>query len=169
MHDIFKEQIVKKQPTGKDNLKKFGLIFAVIVVFFVSAALIFEFAFFITIIAGFGAFWVMGMLKIEYEYVFTNGELDIDIIYNQRKRKRLFTGNVKDFEIMAHIEDNMHVRAFDSANEIKNYSSGITGNNTYAFLTAYKGKKLKVIFEPNEMMLGAISTVLTPRKLFKKV
>ena len=169
MNDVFKEQIVKRKKSGKDTAKKFGLIAALFIIFFVTLVLVQAFAFIITVVAGFGAFWLMGMLNIEYEYVFTNGELDIDIIYNQNKRKRLYTGTVKDFDVMAHVDDKNHVRDFDGANETKDYSSGVTTNDTYAFLTSYKGKRLKIIFEPNEMMIKAIASVLTPRKLFKKI
>ena len=70
---------------------------------------------------------------------------------------------------MAHVDDMNHSHDFDSAQETKNYASGVTTNDTYAFLTAYKGKKLKIIIEPNEMMIKSFSTVLTPRKLFKKI
>ena len=145
------------------------MIIAVAAVFLVSVSLIGQFAMFVTVIAGFGAYWVMGFLNVEYEYIFTNGELDIDVIYNRTRRKRMYSGGVSNFEVMAHVDDKNHSGDFNSAQETKNYSSGVTTDDTYAFLTTYKGKRVKIIFEPNEMMLKAISTVLTPRKLFKKV
>jgi hypothetical protein len=110
----------------------------------------------------------MTFFNIEYEYIFTNGDLDIDVIYNKNRRKRLFSGLVKDFEIMAHVEDKAHVGDFTNLSETKDYSSGIVGKDTYAFLTTYKSKRMKIIIEPNEMMVKAFSTVLTPRKFFKK-
>jgi hypothetical protein len=166
--DVFKEQIVKRASTGLDVVKKIGLGLAVIIVFIVSTMVIGEFALLITVAAGFGAYLLMGNMNVEYEYIFTNGDLDIDAIYNRTRRKRLFSASVSDFEVVAHVEDTAHTRDFDSATETKNYSSGVTTKDTYAFLVAHKGKRLKVIFEPNEMMIKAFSTVLTPRKLFKK-
>lgn len=43
----------------------------------------------------------------EFEYIFTNGNLQIDVIYNQKKRKTLVDFDIKDFE------------AFGSEKEIK--------------------------------------------------
>ncbi|MCL2708737.1 MAG: DUF6106 family protein [Defluviitaleaceae bacterium] len=168
MNDVFKEQIVRRKPTGKDKLKKAGLIVAVAAVFLITISYIGQFALFVTAAAGFGAFLLIGMLNVEFEYVFTNGELDIDAIFNRTRRKRMFSGYVKDFEIMAHIDDRNHTHDYDSAQEVKNYSSGETKENTYAFLANYKGKRQKIIIEPNEMMVKAFSTALTPRKFIKK-
>ena len=103
---------------------------------------------------------------MEYEYIFTNGDLDIDVIYNRSRRKRIFTTNMKDIELMAHIEDNNKAGEFHGAQETKNFSSGVNGPDTYVFLTTHNNKRVKIIFEPNEMMLKAISQVVTRRKLF---
>jgi hypothetical protein len=116
----------------------------------------------------FAAWFAMSFLNVEYEYVFTNGDLDIDIIYNRARRKRIFSGHVNNFELMCHVEDKIRIGEFASAQETRDYSSGVVGENTYAFLTPYNGKRLKIIFEPNEKMMKAISGVLTRRKLFVK-
>ncbi len=168
MEDVFKEQIVKKIPSSKDNLKRAGIIILAIVVSFIAMSLVPGFSFFVIAGAGFGAYYLTSNMNQEYEYIFTNGELDIDVIYNKTRRKRMYSGMVKDFEIMAHVEDKAHVGDFNSANETKDFSSGKVNENTYAFLVSYKGKRLKVIFEPNEVLFKAISTTLPPRKLFKK-
>jgi hypothetical protein len=168
MGDVFKEQIIKRKPTLRDKVLRFFII--------VIAALVFLVVFFmlqgIGVIIGFAvcfaAYMGMSYLNVEYEYVFTNGDLDIDIIYNRARRKRLFTGHVNNFEIMCHVEDKMHIGEFASAQETRDYSSGVVGPNTYAFLTTHNSKRVKVIIEPNEKMLKAISTVLTRRKLFIK-
>jgi hypothetical protein len=169
MGDVFKEQIVKRKPTAMTTVYKAGLVAAVILVFFVGNLYLGGWGLTLALVAGFGAYMLMNRLNIEYEYIFTNGELDIDAIYNKSRRKRLYNGNVKDFEVMAHVEDKNHTGDFNSAQETLNYSSGVITNDTYAFLTAYKGKRVKIIFEPNEMMVKAIATVLTPRKLHRKV
>jgi hypothetical protein len=169
MNDVFKEQLVKKASTTKDTLIRVGLVVVLVLIFLISTMIIPGISFMLTAAAAFGAYYLMSMLKVEYEYLFTNGELDIDAIYNKTRRKRLFTGDVRNFEVMAHIDDKMHTGDFTSAAETKDYGSGVTGNNTYAFLASYKGKTQKIIFEPNEMMMQAISTMLTPRKLFKRV
>ena len=168
MGDVFKEQLIKRKPSLFDQLTKTGLILAVVALFLPSMTnqFMFRFAPFITLGAGVGAWWVIGRLRKEYEYIFTNGELDIDIIYNKASRKRLFTGEVKNFEIMAPAHDPSHKQAFDNVVEVLDYSTGNPNENTYAFVTKYKGKRVKVILEPNEEMLDAIVKVLAPRKKF---
>jgi len=168
MNDVFKEQIVKRQPSVKDAFIRFGLIIAVVLVAFFGFSLFPVFAPFVVVAAGFGAWFLMSFLKVEYEYAFTDGELDIDAIYNRSRRKRLFSARVNDFEVMAHIEDKMRMGDFNGAVEVLDYSSGVVNNDTYAFLINYRGKRTKIIIEPNAVMLAALAKVLTRRRLHVK-
>jgi len=168
MGDVFKEQIVKRKPNSKDSLKRAGIIAAVVLVFFVSMAIVGQFALPITLVAGFGAAYLMSFLRVEYEYIFTNGEIDIDIIYNRSRRKRVFSSHVNKFEVMAHVEDTVHVGEFHRAQETKDYSSGEITPNSYMFLVSYNSKYLKVIFEPNEVLLKAISSAIPRSRLHLK-
>jgi len=109
MGDVFKEQIVKRKQTVKDTAIKICLIVLVILIFFVTMmSPLGPFAVIITAAAGFGAYYLMTFLSVEYEYVFTNGELDVDAIYSRARRKRLMSVVVKDFELMIHIDDRNH-------------------------------------------------------------
>ena len=170
MGDVFKEQLVKRAITGKDTAKRIGIVALAVIVFFFCLYIPYvqQVAVFIAAALIFGVYFLITRQNIEYEYSFTNGDLDIDIIYNKSKRKRLFSSSVKDFEIMAPVQDTAHTHDLSNASETKDYSSGVVGPDTYAFVTAYKGKRLKIIIEPNDMMIKAFSTVLTPRKLIKK-
>jgi len=169
MGDVFKEQIVKRKDPPTNFLKRAGLIVAVIAIFFILGYTpLGGLAAPITLGAAFGAFYLMGFLRVEYEYVFTNGELDIDIIYNRSRRKRLFTASVKSFEIMAHVEDAVHAGSFNSAVETRDYSSGEVGPDTYAFLVSVNGKQTKIIIEPNERMMQAIAGSMSRSKLHRK-
>jgi len=163
--DVFKEQIVARKQTSKDTAIRVCLVVVVVLVFLITMAMLGALGMIITIAVGFGAFYLMSFLRVEYEYIFTNGELDIDIIYNRARRKRVFSGQVKNFEIMAHVEDTVHLGSFSSAQETRDYSSGSVRENTYAFLAIAKGKRLKVIIEPNEKMMDAISRSISRSKL----
>ncbi|MCL2217362.1 MAG: DUF6106 family protein [Defluviitaleaceae bacterium] len=166
MGDVFKEQIVKRKATVKDAAIRVCLIVIVILIFFISSMILQSLSIIITAAALFGAIFIMSYLNVEYEYVFTNGELDIDTIYNKSRRKRLLTAKVNDFEIMAHIDDKNHAAAFGTVQETRDYSSGVPGPDTYMCLLSYKGKKTKLIIEPNEKMLKAIAGSINRRKLF---
>ena len=39
-------------------------------------------------------------LDLEYEYLYVNGDLDIDKIMGKQKRKRVFSMNVNDLELL---------------------------------------------------------------------
>ena len=40
-------------------------------------------------------------LNVEYEYVFVNGDLDIDKIMNKARRKRMFSVDADQMELLA--------------------------------------------------------------------
>ena len=96
--DSFKEQIVRKIPTTKDRTMKFLIMTAGI--FLAAGILLFSFFYlpmvaafslFIAIALIYGAFYLAQRFNVEYEYIFTNGEMDVDKIIAQRSRKRLVT------------------------------------------------------------------------------
>jgi len=170
--DTFKEQIVKKKPTPMDAVKRVGLVLGVIIVFFASFTFIptagAPIAMLLTFGAGFGAWYLMSFLYVEYEYTFVGGDLDIDVIYNRSRRKPMFSVRASDIEIMAHIDDNLRAAEFEHTHMLLDFSSGTVTPNTYLFRINYLGKMTKVVIEPNEKMLKALSTSLSPRKLFIK-
>jgi len=165
--DVFKEQIVKRKPTMLDSIKRAGLIFVVVAVAFTTFAVpgLNVFAPIIIIAVGFGAFYLNAFLNVEYEYVFTSGDLDIDAIYDKRRRKRLFSARVNDIDIMAPIEDTVQSGSFNNASETNDYSSGVAGPDTYAFMINLKGKRVKIIFEPNDKMMDTIKGSMSRNKL----
>lgn len=167
MGDIFKEQLVKRERNLKDDIKKCSIIAVAITL---SLLVLYKIdiggaAVVILVIALIAAYFVHNM-NIEYEYSVTNGDIDIDRIYNKTKRKNVFTGNCADFLVMAHIDDNEHLGQYKDLKKYDFSSGGIYGN-TYIFVTEYKGKKAQIIIEPNEEILNAMLVTMTPKKLFK--
>jgi len=165
MGDIFKEQIVKRRQTSMDTAKRIGIGVGVLLIFILALNFVPVVAPVAIMVAMFGGFYLSSFLKKEYEYVFTNGELDIDIIYNRSRRKRVFSSHVNNFEIMAHVEDMTYAGEFHRAQETLDYSSGTVGPDTYAFLISRGGKYQKIIIEPNEKMMTAIRGSLSRSKL----
>jgi hypothetical protein len=168
MGDVFNEQLVRRKTGMREAFIRGGLIAAVVLIGTLAMMMLGQFFLIITAAAGFGAWWVMSFLNIEYEYIFTNGELDIDVIYNRARRKRVLSVNMKEVELMAHINDPAHANTFLGAREVKACGAGPHGADTYAFIHTIGGKRTKVIIDPNEKMLKAISTVMNKRKLFLK-
>ena len=168
MADIFKEQLIKREPNFKDSLTKAALVVGALLLFLAAVFFIPGLGLLVGAAVAFGAYVLAGRLNKEYEYIFTNGELDIDIIYNKSSRKRVFTGYVKDFELMAHIDDASNQNSINSANEKLDYSSGVPSERSYVFLTNYDSKRVAIIIEPNDEMLEVITKVLTRRKFYPK-
>lgn len=97
--DIFKEQIIKIKPTLKTAAIKV-LIWAAAAMI-LAAVIYFGFGQFLPI-AAIGLFWgaltLCRKLDVEYEYILTNGDLDIDKIIGKRERKRILALKCADIE-----------------------------------------------------------------------
>ncbi len=173
MGDVFKEQLVKKEITPKNNLIKAGIIVGAILIILISSMLIvfsivrILFPVILLVVLG-GAYFLLTMQNVEYEYVYTNGELDIDRIINKSRRKRVFSSDVRAIEIIAHIEDKNHANEFKSLEKTLDFSSGKIKPNTYVGRLSYEGKMVKLIIEPNESLQQAMLSLLSPRKFYVK-
>ncbi len=98
MSDIFVEQIISRHKNNEEQLKS---VIGYIITLVVCAVILIFLPNFITwvpifAILGFAISFHFAPKSIEYEYIFTNTDLDIDIIYNRSKRKRAFTTDLKD-------------------------------------------------------------------------
>ena len=117
--DVFIEHLVKKKPTGVDTAKKIGIVLAVILLLLICFTIGFGFVGPLAILLAFGvcygAYWLISGMSVEYEYILTNKEIDVDKIVAQRKRKRLVTVSVKTFDGFGPYKAAEHVhRNYDS-------------------------------------------------------
>ena len=185
-NDVFKEQLDKKEFDQKDRSKRIyiiGIAIAIALFFWevcMARASVFydqgndsmgyAFTLLSVIIVGIDIFVAVKKIKLlnkEFEYAYTDGILDIDVIMNRTKRKKVFEGNVSEFEIMAHIDDKEHLAMYENI-PVENFSSGDVLGNTYVFVATYKGKRKRFIIEPREDILMAMRVDLTPRRMFLK-
>ena len=99
MDDFYTEQLIKKQADSKDTLKKVGLIaltvVSVLLVFVIPVGIILPVVMIVIDVLMFRN------LNVEYEYVFVNGDLDIDKIMNKARRKRMFSVVADQMELLA--------------------------------------------------------------------
>lgn len=100
--DTFFEQLITIKKTPKD-LALLTLIWltALFIVFLLFTILFSPFSLILTIGIFFGAYWLSSKLNVEFEYIITNGTLDIDKITNKNSRKRILSlelSNVKRLE-----------------------------------------------------------------------
>jgi len=156
LQDVFKEQLVKRRPSLQILLLKIGIVGGAALLG--AAVLLIEmlimFAPVFWVVLAFAVFFVFKRLYIEYEYALTNYDLDIDIIYGKAKRKRGFSGSVRDFEAFRKVGSPEMEHSFSSASRRMDFSGGVDG--CYEFLINQHGNKLRVVFAPNEEILAAI-------------
>ncbi len=103
--DNIAEQLIAKQQTGKDTLKKVlisiaALLLATILMFFAMALALFVLVIPAVLVLA-GAVYLIGSMNVEYEYIVTNNELDIDKIIGRSKRKRMITIDISAAEHFA--------------------------------------------------------------------
>jgi len=103
MGDVFKEQLVAKKRTIKDYILVILIMLVAIVLLLFVIPMLGTFSLLAVALILFGTYWLIQRFDIEYEYILTNDELDVDKIIGKSKRKKLLTVSVKEFEIMAHV------------------------------------------------------------------
>ena len=96
--DIFFEQLVKMKRTGKElSVVALYWLAAVVLIFLLYMVMMLSGGTFMSICLAamvgviYGAYKLSGRTSFEYEYIFTNGDLDIDKIIAKSSRKRLIT------------------------------------------------------------------------------
>ena len=157
--DTFFEQIVSIKKTAKTFL----LIIGIWVLAVVVSAVIFFFLFgtpfsFIMLLLVFGVFFgaykLAGLLSVEYEYIITNGIMDVDKITAKSSRKRMTSFELVNVERIEKYNIN--------AKPVGNYSKTVIAcdeNDPSAYFMVVskegKGNEL-IVFSPNERMKGAI-------------
>ena len=170
--DNFKEQLVEKIPTRADKTTKvmimvFGFLMGIIIMvlsfFYIPALML------ISLCLGggivYGAFWLSQKYDVEYEYIFTNGEIDIDKIEGRRNRKRLVTLDVKKATDFGVADDSY---AVPDENTLVLATSGEDGTVEYYVEANHKSLgKTTLIFTPDEEMLQLVKDAL-PVKIAKQ-
>lgn len=173
--DNFAEQLVVKHQSSSDRMKKMAvfvigclmtILLAVVAVLTLgSGTLISMIALILAAATGFGTYYFMQESYVEYEYTFTNGELDIDKIVAKKKRIELVTLNVKNFKDFG--------KYFDAPEENEDMTvifatDNIESHEYYADFDHESYGSSRLVFAPNERMLENISRSL-PAALRKKM
>ena len=111
----------------------------------------------------YGEFYLLRGFSREYEYTVTNGDLDIDLIVAQRQRKRVFSGTARQFESMSPVgrsaSEPLAGQASQSLPVIDcrgtHPANATTGNRVhYQIVTDYNGKRVRVLFTPDEFIVN---------------
>ena len=89
-NDFYSEQLVAKKSGGSETAKKILIgVLTALVAAFLFLIIIFPLSLLLVGLVFYGGYYLMTGIDTEYEYILTNGDLDIDKITGKRKRKRL--------------------------------------------------------------------------------
>lgn len=154
--DNISEQLVARSNTGADKAKKILISVGSILIATVLMWLAIVYGIYTLILLVFailyGGVWLVSNMNVEYEYIITNDELDIDKIIGRRKRKRMITLDLtktEDFAVYP-AEEQISVDATVHA------STGYEKDAHYLIVRHDSYGKVMLIFNPNQKTREAI-------------
>jgi hypothetical protein len=161
--DVFAEQLVKS------SAKRTAVKIIIVIVFAACAFVVLSlFTMPLSLILCAGLMWlawfVSGSQNIEYEYILTNNDFDIDKITAKRSRKRLITLKISTFTDFYKADsentEKTNIKVIDV--------SGNTGDVYIADCSHEKLGKIKIRFTPSEEFIESLEKVF-PRDLKLKL
>lgn len=158
------ETIVKKEETAKSYAIRVLMILAAVITFFISFINIITTILFIVVIVA--ILYFFPKLKVDYEYVFVDGQMDFDKILGGNKRKTELRIEFDDIEVMAP-HDSPELNRFGHLElKTKNFTSRKKDAPHYVVIYLKGNEVYRILFEPSEQMVEAIRRKV-PRKLVR--
>lgn len=163
--DSFAEQLVKREDTSSDKMKKYliyggGIFVTLGLIIFAILKMGSSLSVIMLVLAaamGYLTYFTGTSTYVEYEYTFTNGELDIDKIIAKRKRVELLSVEVKNFTAFGKYSEDM-ADSDDLTTVIS--SDNIASHEYYADFECDKYGKTRLIFAPDGKILEYIKDFL---------
>ena len=165
MGDLYSELLVKKDKTAKDSLLKYGLIVLTVLAVF-AGLIITPLALIIAVALGIACYFVIPKTDVEYEYLFINGDFDIDMIMSKTKRKKVKSFKLSESDLAAPLDS--HRMDYYNGNQnmkVLDFSSGNPEHKRFGVITRLDGNLCKIILEPDEALAQAVKNS-APSKVF---
>ena len=165
MGDLYSELLVKKDKTAKDSLLKYGLIVLTVLAVF-AGLIITPLALIIAVALGIACYFVIPKTDVEYEYLFINGDFDIDMIMSKTKRKKVKSFKLSEADLAAPLDS--HRMDYYKGNQnmkVLDFSSGNPEHKRFGVITRLDGNLCKIILEPDEALAQAMKNS-APSKVF---
>lgn len=168
--DFYAEYLVPRKPSAVDMLKK-GLIgvaaAALAAGFFLVFFMMFPLNLTGVVLIFYLAYLLITNIDVEYEYIVSNGEMDVDKVMGRRKRKRLVTAPISEFTAFGKLSE-----APEEPDDCTTVlaDDGYSENRYFADFVHKSVGNVRIIFSPSEKILDGMELFL-PRQLkaeFKK-
>ena len=156
--DTFFEQLIKIKLTGKVKAIIVGAILLDIVIvaavtFFALLFLSPAFTFLIVAAVVYGSYKIISSLSVEFEYIFTNGDLDIDKITAKSSRKRMVSIKCSKVEKYGEYKGQT---APGSVKQTYNFCNPDSEGQMYMIAESRGEGTVMIIFAPDERIREAI-------------
>ena len=170
-HDVFIERMVIRKPSLRSRLIQLIPWLAVPILVFVALYFLLDLSIALMVLLGgsFGAWQIFIRQYVEFEYILTNGELDVDRIAARRTRRRLLTVDSRHMEILAPCIPayNREMNGTNIEKRVDASSSPQSDNRYFAIFRGKDSKRTILFFEPDQKMLNAFRAFV-PSGNFKK-
>ncbi len=168
MESIYFDEIHKKALTPKTILCNIGLVFAAFLLSFIFMLFSnYLMSLTLLLIAGafFGAFYLIKTSSKEYEYIYTDGEIDVDMISGRTRRKRIVTIKTENVNILEKYTADSYKRL--STPDIKKNLDLSTGNphESYIIIATINSTKTLIVLSPSQRLMEAWEPHLRKRRI----
>ncbi len=165
MGDWYAEILVPRRNLMSEQLIKFGMI-GLTGIFFVGGFLIHPFMLIGGMLMVLADYFVFPRFKVEYEYRYIEGQFDIDAIYNKMKRKRKYTLDISNCEVIAPI-GSKKLEPFQFDYKVIDFTSREEDAKPYVFVCPDKRVKVHLEIAGEEKVLKDIA-LRRPRNFFRE-
>ena len=97
----------------------------------------------------------------EYEYIFTDGQFDLDVIFDKNGRKRLLSFDCRELQLLAARDEETYRKVYERKYDLELDATDRSREPEGVFVAIVKlrdGRSVKLSFQPDERL----------RKLFKR-
>ena len=141
----YKEYLVRRKKGAKEILLGILIYIAALVVSFGCIMLIPSLAgigLLLCVGCFYGAYWLSSKFNREFEYTVTEDTVDVDVIYNASRRKRLISFSMKNAEIIAPVDSAEYVSYSNRDYKEIDASTNTKGAKVYFAAVEKNGKFL---------------------------
>ena len=162
--DTYLEYIIKQKYSLKAVLISLGAYILAGILSFITFSMMFlhplilRFSLPLAIAYFIGAWWITQRFNIEYEYIVTNDELDVDKIMSKKTRKRMLTISVKNFDMFGKAEGEEFEKVLNDNEIVIKFDASAGKNSERRYFAVFNNKqeqKMLLVFNPTTKMLEA--------------
>lgn len=153
MEQSYAEANAKKKVTGGVIALKTTLVILVILIFLATILSGIRLLVLAGVAAVFALIWYWPRFKVEWEYVFCDGQLDFDMIQGGERRKNILRIEIEDADVVAPVSSS-RLDGYRHLN-VRDYSSMKENARIYGIVTRLpeKEEKVMILFEPTNRMI----------------